>query len=151
MIRVIVSGTRYADGEHVSIIGEALQAIFRRDLGVLAHGGARGVDTIAADMADNWGWKVKLVPALWAECDLTVPEDRGGCPDWPHRKTRGGRDYCPRAGGRRNQRLVELQPRADFVVVFPDQRRVSGTRDFLKRAVRAGYDPSVYEIKVELP
>ena len=90
-------------------------------------------------------------PAAWSECDLTVPEELGGCPDWPHRKPhRNGRgSYCPRAGYRRNQRLVDLVPRAELVVAFPDQRGdKSGTGDLIRRARRAGYQPQVHEIEV---
>jgi hypothetical protein len=152
MIRLIVSGSRYAGEEHVEFIGSRLRPICRRDLGVLAHGDADGVDRIAARLAVTWGWQVKPIPARWDECDLTVPETRGGCPDWPHRKPRrDGSMYCPRAGWRRNQALVDLSPLADFIVAFPDQRKDSGTRDFLRRAKRAGYTPRVYPIKVVIP
>lgn len=152
MLRVIVSGSRYATEEHLEFIGSKLQPICRRDLGVLAHGDAAGVDHLAAGLAETWGWIPYPVPARWPECDLTVPEDLGGCPDWPHRKRRrDGADYCPRAGWRRNQRLVDLTPRADFVVAFPDQRKDSGTKDFLRRARRAGYQPQVHQIEVVIP
>lgn len=153
MVRVIVSGSRYADDSHREFIGEKLLAICRRDLGVLAHGGAKGVDSIAASMADTWGWRVKPVLARWSECDLTVLEDLGGCPDWPHRKLNGrGEQYCPRAGWRRNQRLVDLTPRADFVITFADQRGdKSGTGDLISRAKRAGYKPLEYPIEVVIP
>lgn len=153
MLRVIVSGSRYAGQDHLELIGSVLQPICRRGPGVLAHGDAKGVDRIAAGLAQAWGWQVKPVPARWSECDLTVPEDLGGCPDWTHRKRRrGGRDYCPRAGWRRNQRLADLTPRADFVITFPDQRGdKSGTGDLILRARRAGYDPQVHPIQVVLP
>lgn len=152
MLRLIVSGSRYADESHRAFIGEKLLAICRRDLGVLAYGGAKGVDSIAADLADTWGWRVKPVLARWSECDLTVPEDLGGCPDWTHRRRKNGRDYCPRAGWRRNQRLVNLTPRADFVITFPDQRGdKSGTGDLIRRARRAGYEPLEYPIEVVMP
>jgi len=152
MVRIIVSGSRWATPEqHGELIGAVLLAACHRDAGVLAHGDAKGVDRIAAAVAGAIpGWQVKPVPARWGECDLTVPEDRGGCPDWPHRKRRkDGRDYCPRAGWRRNQRLVELLPRADLVVAFPDQRGdKSGTGDLIQRARRAGLDPQVHPIEV---
>lgn len=153
MLRLIVSGSRYAtEAEHLEFIGEKLLAVCRRNLGVLAHGDAAGVDRIASELADTWGWTPYPVPARWSECDLTVPEDLGGCPDWTHRKRKNGRDYCPRAGWRRNQRLVDLTPRADAVVAFPDQRGdKSGTGDFLRRAKRAGYKPLEYPIEVVVP
>lgn len=151
MLRLIVSGSRYATEEHIGVIGPALLRICARDLGVLAHGDAAGVDRIAAECATTWGWQVKAVPAAWSECDLTVPEELGGCPDWPHRKRKGGRDYCPRAGLRRNQKLGDLTPRADYVVAFPDQRKNSGTWDLIRRALRAGYDPQVHQIEVVMP
>jgi hypothetical protein len=154
MLRLLVSGSRWATPEqHGQLVASALLAVCRRDAGVLAHGDAAGVDRIAAAVAETIpGWKAYPVPALWAGCDLTVPVDLGGCPDWPHRKRRrDGASYCPRAGWRRNQRLVDLTPRADVVVTFPDQRRDSGTKDFIRRARRAGYDPQVREIEVVIP
>jgi hypothetical protein len=150
MLRIICSGSRFAGGSHVEFIGSKLLPIVRRDLGVLAHGAAPGVDSIVAEAAAVWGWQVKPVPARWTECDLTVPEDLGGCPDWVHRKPRrDGSDYCPRAGWRRNQRLADLTPRADYIVTFPDQRGdKSGTGDLIRRARRAGYDPQEHPIEV---
>lgn len=144
MMRLIVAGTRHATGRHVDQIGQVLQPICTTGPGVLAHGGAPGVDLLAAQLAHSWGWKTKEVPASWGECDLTVPDDLGGCPDWPHRRTRAdGSSWCPYAGRRRNQKLVDLVPRADLVVVFPADGPVArsrGTWDLHRRAIRAGLD-----------
>lgn len=151
MLRLIVAGTRRATEEHLPLIGEVLLPICRRDLGVLAHGGAPGVDRLAADLAATWGWTPHPMPARWSECDLTVPAELGGCPDWPHRKTRrDGSGYCPYAGPRRNQWLVDLSPRADHVLVFPagSIEARSGTRDLWQRAARAGFQPQVHPLEV---
>lgn len=141
-MRLIVAGSRHATGQHIDQIGQTLAPICTTSPGVLLHGGARGVDQLAAQLARSWGWQTNEVPASWGECDLTIPADLGGCPDWPHRKTRpDGSSWCPYAGRRRNQQLVDLQPRADLVVVFPADGPVSasrGTWDLHRRARRAG-------------
>lgn len=52
-----------------------------------------------------------------------------------HRKPRRGSDYCPRAGHRRNQNMVDLRP---LLVVAAHHRGSRGTADCLRRAARAG-------------
>lgn len=143
-MRILVAGSRHATAtRHRQQISDGIKAALhhRYTPGVLVHGDAGGVDRIAASLAESWDWETLPVPAAWADCDLTVPADLGGCPDWPHRKTnRAGVEYCPYAGNRRNQALVDVQPRAHVVVVFPagSIEARSGTRDLYRRAIRAG-------------
>lgn len=156
MKHVLISGTRHATAVlHRPTIADGIKAAFggRWCDAVLIHGDAPGVDTIAAELAESWGWQVKAMPADWPTCDLTVPQELGGCPDWPHRKRRrDGSTYCPYAGRRRNQTMVDLVPRADHVLVFPAAGPVArsrGTWDLYRRAVRAGlnvHDPIPLEV-----
>lgn len=142
MIRIIVSGTRAATQQHIEQIRAALLAIAGRDVGVLAHGGAPGVDLLTAALAVAWGWQVKPMPAQWTVCAPDLPHELGGCPPGPHRlRRRDGSYYCPLAGPRRNQQMVDLSPRAHHVVVFPASgpREASrGTWDLHDRALAAG-------------
>lgn len=142
MIRLLVAGTRHATKKHIEQIGPALQSICHRDLGVLVYGAAVGVDTLAAQLVRTWGWQTHPVRARWAECVPGLPAELAGCPAGSHRHIRrDGTDYCPYAGPRRNQRMVDLQPRADHVVVFPAagrREKSRGTWDLHDRAVKAG-------------
>lgn len=156
---VLVSGTRWATWEHMPLIDAHLRPLVEAGPGVLVHGDGTGgspqhigVDRLAASAARDWGWQTVPVPARWHVCDLTVPRDLGGCPDWVHRKrNRAGHWYCGYAGNRRNQQMVQRMPRADHVVVFPagSIEARSGTRDLWTRAIRGGLhvlDPIPLEV-----
>jgi hypothetical protein len=71
----------------------------------------RGADWLADRHATDRGWRVEAYPADW---------------------TRWG----VRAGGVRNQEMVDLIPKADIVLAFLHPQS-SGTRDCLRRAKRA--------------
>lgn len=146
---IVVSGTRHARREHRPIVADTLAAVAGDDEVELRHGGQgdrrrdRGVDAIAANLAEQWGWRVTTIPADWDECDHSLPAELGGCPSRRHRKRRkyGPGDYCPRAGQRRNQWMVDRRPRADDVVTFPADGPVARSRDtwgLYRRAIRAG-------------
>lgn len=157
MTRVlIVSGSRHATDEHRGIIGAGLLAAVNGEphakATLLVHGAARGVDTIAAQVAkDHWAWDVEPFPAKWHLCDTTTHVELGGCPQRPHLKNRGGRTYCPFAGFRRNQAMLDAYPDAAAVLCFPSETGgvKSGTGDFIDRAIRAGFDFSVHPLRVE--
>lgn len=137
--RLLVTGSR--DWDHLDSIDRVLaHYAYMASLAspggrlVVVHGAASGgADALAArwvaQRARN-GWPVEQErhPADWgAAC---VQECR---PD--HRQRRqDGSDFCPFAGFRRNQRMVDTRP----LVVFGFWRNgSSGTRDCLKRAERA--------------
>lgn len=144
MITLIVSGSRWATDAHAPHIEDRLAfaaGLHRSDAGRLVHGGARGVDTIAAGIARRWGWEPIVVPADWQTCDADLPPELGGCPGRPHLRVKAGRTYCPLAGHRRNQRMIrEYGDNATWAVCFPaiGGGTGSGTGDFIDRAIRAG-------------
>lgn len=136
-MRLLVTGSR--DWDHLDSVDAVLrhyafEAFSAGGQLVVVHGkAARGLDALAA----NWvrqkrlnGWPVDQdpYPADWnAPC---VPECRPG-----HRQQRdNGSDYCPYAGFRRNQQMVDTRPLA--CIAF-HRNGSSGTRDCLKRAVQA--------------
>lgn len=74
----------------------------------LVHGGARGADTIAGEIAKDLGWTVEVHPADWAK----------------HKKA---------AGFIRNQAMVDLG--ADMCMAFIKvDSQTGGTLDCMKRA-----------------
>jgi len=99
----------------------------------LVHGGARGVDLIAASLAIDLGWAEEIFPADWQHCDPTCPPDH-------LEYTRRGTTYCPSAGHRRNQAMVDSRP--DLVLAFPLPGS-RGTWDAVCRARKAGIDVEV--------
>lgn len=138
---VLVSGSRHATTAHVELIAGTLGLLCAGGPGVLRTGGAPGLDTLAGQIVTPWGWDLDVVPAEWQRCVPDIAAELGGCPDWPHRKTRrDGTEFCPYAGPRRNQIMVDRGPRATDVQVFPagDIETQSGTRDLWMRAIRAG-------------
>ena len=140
----IVSGSRYATEDHFSTIEAAFLAVTGgRPLvkAKLVHGDAQGVDRLAAAVVEQWGWDVAEMPAQWQRCDDSISVELGGCPPRPHLKQGGARGtYCPYAGPRRNQLMLDTFPDADMALCFPgrDRGSKSGTGDFIDRAIRAG-------------
>jgi len=99
------------------------------------HGGGRGFDHIAGRIAaETFHWDVEVVPAEWEVCG-------DDCPKRPHRKVAAkGGTFCPYAGPRRNQRMVDLWAgRALGVLAMPALGHESrGTHDAVRRATKAG-------------
>lgn len=88
----------------------------------------KGFDLLFGEVAAGMGMSVERVDAVWGEC---VP----GCPLGHLRRNRRGDWYCPTAGHRRNQVMVDTH-RYVVVLGFP-LGRSSGTRDCMRRAVGA--------------
>ena len=91
----------------------------------LVHGGARGLDLLAADIVTRWnqrwgggttGWVIEEHPADWATCGKA-------------------------AGGIRNQRMVDLGADACLAFPLPGSR---GTWDCVRRAEAAGIPVHVH-------
>lgn len=130
----LVTGSRSWDD--VRIINNALLETWhdaRQDsyCGItVMHGGAAGADQIAGawarrHQADGVGHE--QVDAKWATCADTCKPG--------HRRTRDDYSWCPTAGHRRNQHMVDQKP----VVVLAFQREGStGTADCIQRAEEAG-------------
>lgn len=123
------SARTHRDGETEQLIRVALVHAWRQ-LGsgtVLVHGAAEGGDTIAAQWWTTGGLQVEPHPADWATCGPDCPPG--------HRKSNRRGEYCPTAGHRRNQAMVDLG--ADLCIAMP--RGVSrGTYDCARRAYVAG-------------
>lgn len=105
--RVLVFGGR--NYEDYAALRVALAEVSRNiGIGMLIHGGATGVDTLAGRWAHQNDIHVARVDALW--------------------NTRGRA-----AGSERNQAMLLLQP--EFAVMFPGG---SGTADMCRRLVQGG-------------
>jgi hypothetical protein len=95
----------------------------------LMHGCAEGADMIGGRWAFRNGFLIREFPADWegpcgAECQ---PGHR--------RRNRRGTDYCPLAGHRRNQRMVDEHP---LLFVAAQHANSRGTADCIRRAKAAG-------------
>lgn len=84
---------------------------------VVVHGGARGADTLASEIARGWGWAVECHPAGWNR-------------------------YGRAAGPRRNAEMVKLG--ADICLAFPIGPS-PGTRGCIDLARAAGIPVRIYE------
>jgi len=80
---------------------------------MIIHGGCRGADTIAGEVALSLGMEVKCFPANWGE-------------------------YGRGAGPRRNQAMID-EGKPNLVIAFHDDLASSrGTRDMVARAMKSG-------------
>lgn len=96
---------------------------------ILMHGTADGADTIGDQWARRHGVTVDPKPADWSgPCG---PE----CQPGHRKKRRDGSTYCPLAGHRRNQHMVDQQP---VLVVAAQHQGSTGTADCIRRAEAAG-------------
>lgn len=95
----------------------------------LMHGCADGADTIGNDWAVRNGVPVRRRPADWT--GPCTPQ----CPSGHRRRNTRGGEYCPLAGPRRNQQMVDERP---LLVVVASHRNSTGTADCIRRAATAG-------------
>ncbi|MFD1309090.1 DUF2493 domain-containing protein [Streptomyces kaempferi] len=96
----------------------------------LMHGqAADGADAIGDAWAIRHGVPYRRRPADWnGPC---APN----CPPGHRRRNRRGSEYCPFAGHRRNQEMVDEGP---ILVVAAHHAKSSGTADCMRRAKKAG-------------
>lgn len=97
-------------------------------LPVLVHGHARGADLYAADIWDGWGLPTEPHPAKWAACDDDCPADRS-C-----RKVKNGREYCTKAGHRRNAHMVALGADRCLAFIHNGSRGATKCADLAEQA-----------------
>lgn len=91
---------------------EAWLLKLRQHTDVIVHGGARGADTVAGELAAGMGFEVEVFTAEWGK-------------------------FGRAAGPRRNAAM--LKSGVDLVVAFhPDLRRSKGTADMVRQARKAG-------------
>lgn len=143
LLRVLVTGSRrWSDAE---VLGAALLECWfdAMELGAdgitVVHGGAPGADSLA----DLWavghqglGVLREPHPADWSVCAAE-------CEPGHRRQRRDGTPYCPTAGHRRNQLMVDLG--AAVCVAFP-LGRSAGTRDCMRRAWSAGMQVRMFDL-----
>lgn len=105
--KILVTGGRdFDDFELLNLALSSLKDVLGTNV-TLAHGAARGLDTMAGKWARDNGWQVLLYPANW-------------------------KLYKNAAGPVRNQQMLdEFDP--DLVLSFPGG---SGTLDMTKRAAK---------------
>ena len=125
-MRILITGSRrWTDQDAVQrAIASALAG---EDHATVVHGDAPGADTCADAAARVFGLAVEPHPADWATCS----------PNCQHatRTNAQGSVYCPHAGPRRNQAMVDLG--GDVCLAFPLPGSL-GTWDLVHRARRAG-------------
>lgn len=152
---VLVTGSRYARPEqHERIIRAGLLWATgakggRPGAHELWNGGAAGVDEICHILAhDPFGWERQMFKADWSTCDFSWVDPIGKASrcdpcDPYHRKFRKNMvtEYCPTAGFRRNQLMVDklvAHEGRKVVVGYPIKGLPSrGTLDCLTRALHA--------------
>lgn len=142
LLRVLVTGSRrWTDAE---ILGDALLECWHDALQLgadgitVVHGAAHGADSLAGLWAvanQGLGVIAEPHPANWSSCAAE-------CPPGHRRPRRDGTGYCPTAGHRRNQLMVDLG--AAIAFAFP-LGASTGTRDCIRRAERAGIEVRVFE------
>jgi len=132
-LRVLVTGIRgWTDAGtiHDALLAAWTEAVEAGASGItVVHGATAGADTIAAQWADSHrgdGVQVEAHEADWTRCDANCLPG--------HRRRLGQREWCPTAGHRRNQAMVDTQPA--LVLAF-QAGQSAGTADCIRRAHRA--------------
>lgn len=121
----------------------------------MQDGGAPGADAVCRSAAIEFGWNWEDFPANWNHCDPGWIDPLGkviSC-EPRHRLQRkyNGQWYCPTAGLRRNQLMIDRLVQASgyrVCVAFPIVERGSrGTADCLERAWRAKIPTFVWPLE----
>lgn len=120
-MRVIVCGSR--DWSDQRIIWNVLSTMAEEceDLEII-HGGARGADTLAGQIAESFNLPVVSMPADW-------------------------KTFGRAAGPMRNKDMLGKGP--DLVIAFRNDGKSSGTDHMCQIARRAGVPVRVYDIRGE--
>ena len=118
--RILITGSRSWKDKQViqNAILSALQEFPIEDDVTVVHGGAHGADTIAGEVAENWGIPVEVHEADWRSHGV----------------------FNAGAGKARNKKMVELG--ADLCLAF--QKGTSGTADCIEQARNAGIEVRVF-------
>jgi hypothetical protein len=97
---------------------------------VLIHGDERRGDRKLAELWESWGLPVDPHPAHWGMCGPDCPEDRS-C---RQRSQDGTREWCVKAGHRRNAEMVALRPRYGLALIRDKSPGASGCARLMKDA-----------------
>lgn len=124
---------------------------------VIVHGDApQGVDLYTKQFVQYmqtaaFGIHQELYPADWdGPC---APWETGLCQPGHRRKSRFGSspDYCPTAGHRRNQTMVDTRPHSYVAITDRPIKKSRGTFDCAERARKAGIPGERIECCVTKP
>lgn len=127
--RILVTGSRRWDrSDRIEAVLKCVRDQEAFADAVLVHGGARGVDLMAAAAWIALGGTAVAYKARWSQCSRA-------CPPNHLKQGSGGRWYCPTAGHRRNARMVD--DGADLILAF-SRDNSAGTNDCVRRAQAAG-------------
>lgn len=127
--RILVTGSRdFDDAVRIETVLKGVRAQVHFVDATLVHGDAAGADRLAAAAWIAMGGEHKPYRVKWSQCVR-------GCKPGHQKRRRDGTRYCPTAGHRRNQRMVDAG--ADLCLVFI-RANSSGTRDCRRRAEAAG-------------
>ena len=140
---VVVTGSRRAThpAYREVIWRELVEEVGGPDLHALINGAANGADRWAAHIARHYlRWPVMNVPADWSTCTPDCP------PPGQHRRANdAGVGYCPSAGHRRNQSMIDQavaigarHPEVRIACVAFELEHSRGTDDCRRRAAAAG-------------
>lgn len=140
-MRILVCGSRdwrnyQRIARHLWQQHQRLQDLDIQELTII-EGGADGADRCAARWVNTMttlygvpGIAHEPYPADWPNC---APECNPA-----HRKVNArGEEYCPTAGHRRNQRMID-EGKPDMVFAFKTREDSRGTNDMVERAEKAG-------------
>lgn len=137
MVRLLVTGSRsWTDPR---LISEALHRATGGDVSTvtLVHGACPdGADAMVDALARRLHMDIDAYPARWT--DPCVP----GCKPGHRRRGKRG-EFCPTAGHRRNQAMVDSGP--DLCLAFMRDNS-AGTHDCVLRAVRAGVPVTLHSL-----
>lgn len=103
---------------------------------VVIQGGASGADSHVKEACAALGVACHTEPADWnGPCDI----DGGWCRPGHRRRRGNGSDYCPAAGPRRNQLMLDVwQPELTIAILDRALSATRGTKDMIERVDRAG-------------
>jgi hypothetical protein len=125
-MRILITISRTWEG--MDFLRGVLRGLYERHPhATLVHGGARKGDQDAAKVWRSMGGAVEAHPADWDNCGADCKPG--------HRQYSHGRQYCPYAGLRRNQAMVETAP--ELVLAFIRDKS-KGAADCARRAEDAG-------------
>jgi hypothetical protein len=129
MKRLLVTGSR-SWTDRAKILAEL--DVARHEFGddtVLVHGDARGVDRIAAHLWHcEWMLPAEDYPADWTgPCAPDCPTGHRKWGDWD-------RNYCPRAGYRRNAEMVALGPVLCLAFILDESLGATGCVRLARKA-----------------
>lgn len=119
-MKVLICGSRHFTNQ---LLMYEKMADWSQDVTVI-HGGARGADSLAGELAAYIGLTVEVFPANWAK-------------------------YGRKAGPIRNQQMLD-EGKPDLVMAFPLPSSV-GTLDMINRAQEAGIPVEIVEDKAKAP